>query len=88
MNECSICGGTNDSIGCLGNREYFICRNCGIQSSEEIMRDATDYLDAQDDDWDWDEDEYNYDDEYDEDYPDYSDANDYGGLDFDEVDNW
>lgn len=35
-NECSVCGGDKETLGKLGNIQYYKCRNCGIQSMKKI----------------------------------------------------
>ena len=35
MNECPLCAGPGISLGLLGSREHFSCRNCGMEFSRK-----------------------------------------------------
>lgn len=39
MIECILCGGNLGSLGFLGTREYFSCRNCGMEFSQKESND-------------------------------------------------
>lgn len=40
MNECPLCAGPGISLGLLGSREHFSCRNCGMEFSRKVEENA------------------------------------------------
>jgi hypothetical protein len=37
VRPCSFCGGERGYLGTLGTIEHYVCRNCGMQSNQEVI---------------------------------------------------